>query len=886
MATSILSAFVELIGRDVEQAEVAGRIASGRRLVTVIGPGGVGKTSLATAVGHELAPTFALGAHLVDLSRIGRADAVGGALAAQLGFASFDALLQSPSDQPALVVVDNCEHVSDAAADAIARLLEHCAAPTVLATSRSPLDLPGESVVALGPLDVPAAGAVDTSASAIRFFCDRAGHAGVAIEADQLPLAAELCRRLDGLPLAIEIAAARLRSLALPDILELLAGGIGVLSRPRFRGASRHRSLRETIAWSYRLLDAESQAAFGRLGVCAGPFSLDLAAAVGFDHPVAATEVLDVLDRLIDASLLVVDRGPDGTRYRMLQTIRTVALEELDARDEGRAVRDRFVAETIRAVERISDAGRRRWGADLLPALLDRFDDIDTALRYCLDDDDEPSRSLQLYSALWGTVHQARVDEVVALGHLVTSRWPAATGPLGADAAATYAMATLLSGDTTRAVAIAEAALTAASASIFAGLALRRVLALVARADADHGRAAELLGEAVAIAEEADVPTLAMECEVYRAQDVAAAGDAEQALAMVRSVGAAARDATSVLNEIWAGTVEGALLVAADATGAMACVTATLAMAEAIDYPFGVTGNLQTLARGHLASGELDAAAAVVLRLFDAVGRSGAGDLRIALDLAGVVLHAGARPGAEDVLATAAAMPNTNPMVLGHLAIAVPVVAQGRVLPRSDAVRLARREVAEVAEGPSTAVPGPEPGVAEAVFRRIGDVWDVRFAGTGVHLKASKGMDDLAVLLARPGREVHCLELAAAGTEEPPAGPSIDETARRRYEARVRELQAEIDEADDANDLGRADRARVELDALVDHLTAALGLGGRTRKQGGTAARARSAVTHRLRSTMRRIAEVHPTLGRHLQASVTTGIYCCYQPERPVPWLV
>jgi hypothetical protein len=167
-----------------------------------------------------------------------------------------------------------------------------------------------------------------------------------------------------------------------------------------------------------------------------------------------------------------------------------------------------------------------------------------------------------------------------------------------------------------------------------------------------------------------------------------------------------------------------------------------------------------------------------------------------------------------------------------------------------------------------------------------GDYWDVEFAGRPVHLKASKGLTDLARLLSTPGREVHCLELMGAGVEQSSSGDVLDATARRRYEQRIRDLQAEIDSADADNDFLRADRARVELDALVDHVTAALGLGGRSRRSGDSTERARSAVTQRVRSTIRRLADVHPELGRHLEMSVVTGIYCAYRPEHPVDWQV
>jgi len=160
---------MELIGRQREVAEVATRLRD-RRLVTVIGPAGIGKTALALSVSREVAASYELGAHVVDLTRVDSAQDVAGAIAAQLGFGTFDALINSPSEQPALVVVDNCEHVTAAAGDAIDALLASCEAPRVLATSRSPLDLPGESLVVLGPLGIPPPGTSDTDSDAVRLF--------------------------------------------------------------------------------------------------------------------------------------------------------------------------------------------------------------------------------------------------------------------------------------------------------------------------------------------------------------------------------------------------------------------------------------------------------------------------------------------------------------------------------------------------------------------------------------------------------------------------------------------------------------------------------------------------------------------------------------------
>jgi hypothetical protein len=213
-----------------------------------------------------------------------------------------------------------------------------------------------------------------------------------------------------------------------------------------------------------------------------------------------------------------------------------------------------------------------------------------------------------------------------------------------------------------------------------------------------------------------------------------------------------------------------------------------------------------------------------------------------------------------------------------------------------DAILLARGELGATAAGSGRPTPAPATTTASAdapagpanarvgTFRPIGDVWEVEFDGKTVTMRATKGMTDLARLLRFPDDEVHCLELVGGAVDQPDTGPVLDASARRAYEARVRELQADIDEADAHNDRGRAERARAELDALVDELTAALGIGGRARRTGSSSERARSAVTQRLRATIKRIDAVHPPLGRHLDTAVRTGVFCSYRPEQPVAW--
>jgi hypothetical protein len=174
-------------------------------------------------------------------------------------------------------------------------------------------------------------------------------------------------------------------------------------------------------------------------------------------------------------------------------------------------------------------------------------------------------------------------------------------------------------------------------------------------------------------------------------------------------------------------------------------------------------------------------------------------------------------------------------------------------------------------------------GSAPAVFVRDGSLWTVAFDNLEAHLTDQKGFHDLARLLGRPGQEIHCLELADR-VDEGGADPVLDHRARREIQARVRDLQHEIDAADAMHDSVRSERARAELDQIVEALSGALGLGGRSRRLGSGAERARSAVTWRVRSAIRKIATAHPRLGRHLENSVRTGTFCVYQPEVPVEW--
>jgi predicted ATPase len=877
---------MELIGRQREQLDLIERLKA-RRLVTVIGPAGIGKTAVARAVAERIGSDYQHGAHFVDLTRIESPDAVAGAFAAQLGFSSFDAILSSPSDESVLVLLDNCEHVTAAAGDAVAELLAACGGPTILATSRSPLGLPDESLVVVGPLRVPARGSTDVDAEAVQLFLERARDAGAAVPDDQLETVALLCRHLDGVPLAIELAAARTRMLQPAEILARLAEGVDVLVRPQFRGDERHRSLTGTIDWSYRLLPDDLAAVFARLGLFSGPFTAGLAEAVAADAGLAGADAADALHRLVDSSLVVVEPGPGTTHYRLLETVRTFAaqrLAEQGALDEARA---RLAEHVAAAAVQLLTEGGSRWDRTIFTRLLALYDTIVSTMRWCLANDDDPTRSLMLCSVLWGVVHQGHSDEIATLAEATLERWPDLSVPFAADAAATAATARCLLGDPRGAIDLARRALETADASRTAPVTLRRAMAYSARVLHDWSEALRLFAEVSLVARERGLLALALEAEVSQSQLLADRGDLDAAVELVTKVRQEASAAGSQVNEVWAETVLAHLRLRQDIATGMPLVLEALAASRRIDYPAAISVNLRSIAWASLRTGDNRRAAEALAELFDGLlARSGVADVRGALYTTAEVLRAAGRDAWEPLAATAEALPLVG-LTGAAIDNAVQLPTHGvAALARRDGILLARAELRRLLDEqpePASEVVTSMPA-ARARFVDRGEFWEIEFAGCEIHAKASKGMSDLHRLLSAPGREVHCLELIGAAVEEASTGEVIDDAARREYEQRIRDLQADVDAAVADNDLARAERAEAELDTLVEHLSSALGLGGRSRRGGGSAERARSAVTQRVRSTIRKLRDDLPELGRHLEASVSTGTFCVYRPEHPVEW--
>jgi predicted ATPase/DNA-binding CsgD family transcriptional regulator len=387
-----------LVGRRAELEELSSLLAS-VRLLTLTGPGGSGKTRLALALAEGAAPTLAGGAWWVDLADVTDPERVGEQAVASLGIGQLparppaEALALRLRGASSLLVFDNCEQVADGCAELIGALLRSCPGLTVLATSRQPLAVPGEQVFRVAGLDV--------REGAVELFLERArGHSSAQPEnASTLAAIAAICERLDGMPLAIELAAARTPLLGAPEIAERLERDSRLLRQGSTHAPVRQRSLDAALAWSHRLLTTSEQSVFRRLAVFRGPFTVDAVERVVAGGTVAPEEVLDALGGLVDQSLVEASHAGGTTRYRLLLTVRRYADERLDESGEGDAVRARHAAHyaaLVGAAEAgLSGPEQVRW----LDRLEAEHDNLREALALLLATDAE--RAGWLAASLW-----------------------------------------------------------------------------------------------------------------------------------------------------------------------------------------------------------------------------------------------------------------------------------------------------------------------------------------------------------------------------------------------------------------------------------------------------------------------------------------------------
>jgi non-specific serine/threonine protein kinase len=347
-----------LIGRETERATAAALLLNDAvPLLTLTGPGGVGKTRLALAIAADAAAAFADGVVWVDLAPIGDTALVPATLAAALACipsperSVVAEVARSLRPRQALLLLDNCEHLAPAVADLVATLLATCPAVQVLSTSRAALKLRGEHHLPVRPLPVPpdnAARLTDVSESAaVRLFVERAEAVRPAFRLDDANAAtvATLCRHLDGLPLAIELAVARMTLLSLEALLAQMGNRLQLLRGGTRDAPPRQRTMRDTIAWSYSLLTPAEQTLFRRLAVFAGGFAPDAVAEVARTSAAAEFDALDGLTALADHHLVrSADDARSEPRFTMLETVRDFALERLVASGEADVIRGRHAA--------------------------------------------------------------------------------------------------------------------------------------------------------------------------------------------------------------------------------------------------------------------------------------------------------------------------------------------------------------------------------------------------------------------------------------------------------------------------------------------------------------------------------------------------------------
>ena len=405
------SQLTSFVGRERELAEAA-TLLRDSRLLTLTGAGGCGKTRLALRLAGQRGEDFADGVWRVELAALGEPELVGPAIAQALDTrlasdrAQEIALAGHIGDRQQLLLLDNCEHLVEAVARLAEALLSHCPNLTVLATSREPLRIPGEVTWRVPSLSlprlVPGASAEESmEAESVRLFATRAAQAapGFQLDGDNADAVASLCHRLDGMPLAIELAAARVSVLTPAQIVERLDDSLDLLSAGPRTAMTRQQTLRATLAWSFELLEADEQILLRRLAVFAGSFGLEAAEDICAEDPLQRQEAVALLGRLIDKSLVHVEEGPGDRRYRLLETVRQYAAERLEEAGERSAFerhhRDWYVALTESDPTPTGDLPAR----DRLLWLDRERDNVRAALASALVAD--PQAALRLAVALW-----------------------------------------------------------------------------------------------------------------------------------------------------------------------------------------------------------------------------------------------------------------------------------------------------------------------------------------------------------------------------------------------------------------------------------------------------------------------------------------------------
>jgi predicted ATPase/DNA-binding SARP family transcriptional activator len=694
------------------------------RLVTITGPAGVGKSRLALEAGRRMAEQERDGVRLCELAQVAHPDAVVTAMAAAVGVTSEpgiapeETLIQALAAQRLLVVVDNCEHVLPTLVPLLERIMSFCPQVHILATSRERLAADGEAALPLEPLAVPRVDADPQRAwtcpaPALELLRDRvdAVRPGFVPTPDERAAFVEICRRLDGLPLAIELAAARLAAMSPVEVAHRLDQRFGVLTRGRRTAPARHQTLRAAIEWSYNLLDEHQRRVFERASVFSGGLTLHAAERVCADSLVARGDVADVIAALVDKSMLVLDQRWPRTRYTLLDTLREFARERLTARGAEASATlahaDHFAASAREAAPHIRARSEAGYVA-LLDAEIPNFRVAHARARRT----DREELAAQISANLaWFAFWRMRAEVFSWAERLADGLQDGGTA-LRAEALAAAGRGAWIRGDLKRSALLARRAIAAASDDPAARYGWH-VLADVGLFSGRLDQARDAFERADQLARRADDRYHWALLRGCRALVHAYGGDATEAASLAASSRALARNIGNATAIAWSDYVTGEILMEADPDRALVHLERATATAEPVANEFvqGVAGLSAISIRAR--HGDPATAARAFVEIIDRWERGGNRrqqwtTLRQTVELlvrlgrhraAAVVLGAIERGDAVNVYgADADRLARLRAEIQQHLGSGPDLgqsLGHGQALDRADVVAFARRELVD-----------------------------------------------------------------------------------------------------------------------------------------------------------------------------------------------
>ena len=414
--SNLPEALTSFIGRERELVELK-RLLPAKRLVTIQGAGGIGKTRLALQVAAEVVDAYRDGVWITELASVRDPALVSATVAQSLGLAEkataapLDALCAYLRSRQLLLVLDNCEHLIDACARLADVVLKEAKDVTIIATSREPLRLSGEQSYVLQPLSLPepASPATIRNSEAVQLFVERVQQQlpGFELTRERARVVAEICMHLDGIPLALELAAARARSLSVEQINTRLADRFRLLTSGSRTALPRHQTLRAALDWSYDLLAEDERTVLRRLSLFPGDFTVEAACCVASDERIEEHAVIDLVSQLVSRSLVIADTTSGASRYRLLETTRAYALEKLAEAGETEATARRHAEYFCSLFQHAPDDFLRLPDSELRASYLGELDQVRAALEWALGAGADSALGIRLTglsAALWGTL--------------------------------------------------------------------------------------------------------------------------------------------------------------------------------------------------------------------------------------------------------------------------------------------------------------------------------------------------------------------------------------------------------------------------------------------------------------------------------------------------